>query len=187
MARQIAQQNPRFLTTYYALDTINFRPADTSSATDVLDAPYLPLVVLEAAGVPLVLTSGRLTEYEGGGDETRSNPWLAELQQNMFVEINPVDANNNKIKDGQMVWVEGTEGAKIKVMAMVTRRVAAGTVWSPFHFGGWYQGEDLRSKYPPGADPFVLGEAVNTATAYGYDIVTLMQETKTMLCRVRPA
>jgi Sulfatase len=53
MARQIAQQNPRFLTTYYALDTINFRPADTSSATDVLDAPYLPLVVLEAAGVPL--------------------------------------------------------------------------------------------------------------------------------------
>ena len=30
---------------------------------------------------PLILTSGRLVEYEGGGDETRSNPWLAELQQ----------------------------------------------------------------------------------------------------------
>ncbi|RMH48242.1 MAG: formate dehydrogenase, partial [Alphaproteobacteria bacterium] len=28
---------------------------------------------------PIVLTSGRLVEYEGGGDETRSNPWLAEL------------------------------------------------------------------------------------------------------------
>jgi formate dehydrogenase major subunit len=38
---------------------------------------------------PIILTSGRLVEYEGGGDETRSNPWLAELQQNMFVEINP--------------------------------------------------------------------------------------------------
>jgi formate dehydrogenase major subunit len=36
----------------------------------------------------------RLVEYEGGGDETRSNPWLAELQQDMFVEINPRDANN---------------------------------------------------------------------------------------------
>jgi formate dehydrogenase major subunit len=35
------------------------------------------------------MTSGRLVEYEGGGDETRSNPWLAELQQEMFVEINP--------------------------------------------------------------------------------------------------
>jgi formate dehydrogenase major subunit len=46
-------------------------------------------------------------EYEGGGDETRSNPWLAELQQDMFVEINPVNANNLGIKDGDMVWVEG--------------------------------------------------------------------------------
>jgi len=26
---------------------------------------------------PLILTSGRLVEYEGGGEETRSNPWLA--------------------------------------------------------------------------------------------------------------
>jgi formate dehydrogenase major subunit len=43
---------------------------------------------------PIILTSGRLVEYEGGGDETRSNPWLAELQQDMFVEINTSDANN---------------------------------------------------------------------------------------------
>jgi len=136
---------------------------------------------------PLILTSGRLTEYEGGGDETRSNPWLAELQQNMFVEINPVDANNAKIRDGQTVWVEGAEGGKIKVMAMITRRVAPGTVFSPFHFGGHFEGKDLRDKYPPGADPYVLGEAVNTATTYGYDIVTQMQESKTTLCRVRPA
>jgi hypothetical protein len=35
------------------------------------------------------MTSGRLVEYEGGGEETRSNPWLAELQQDMFVEVNP--------------------------------------------------------------------------------------------------
>ena len=38
---------------------------------------------------PLILTSGRLVEYEGGGEETRSNPWLAELMQDNFVEINP--------------------------------------------------------------------------------------------------
>jgi Anaerobic dehydrogenases, typically selenocysteine-containing len=38
---------------------------------------------------PLILTSGRLVEYEGGGDETRSNPWLAELQQFAFVQVNP--------------------------------------------------------------------------------------------------
>src|SRR5690606_11542341 len=33
---------------------------------------------------PIILTSGRLVEYEGGGEETRSNKWLAELQQSMF-------------------------------------------------------------------------------------------------------
>jgi formate dehydrogenase major subunit len=133
---------------------------------------------------PIILTSGRLVEYEGGGEEQRSNPWLAELQQNMFVEINPADANNLGIKDGQQVWVEGPEKGKVRVMAMVTERVGKGTAFMPFHFGGHFQGKDLRSKYPAGADPIVLGESVNTATTYGYDIVTQMQETKTTLCKI---
>src|SRR5690606_37037496 len=66
-----------------------------------------------AKDYPIVLTSGRLVEYEGGGDETRSNPWLAELQQDMFVEINPRDANDLGVRDGAQVWVEGAEGAKV--------------------------------------------------------------------------
>jgi formate dehydrogenase major subunit len=136
---------------------------------------------------PLILTSGRLVEYEGGGDESRSNPWLAELQQDMFVEMHPRDANNAGVKDGQDVWVEGTEGAKIKVKALVTRRVAAGVAFTPFHFGGHFEGKDLRSKYPAGADPYVLGEACNTAMTYGYDSVTQMQETKCTLCRITKA
>ena len=64
---------------------------------------------------PLILTSGRLVEYEGGGEETRSNPWLAELQQDMFVEINPADAAERGIKDGEWVWVTGAEtGARVR-------------------------------------------------------------------------
>ncbi len=136
---------------------------------------------------PLILTSGRLVEYEGGGDESRSNPWLAELQQDMFAEIHPSDANNAGIRDGSMLWVEGPEGSKIKVKAMVTRRVAPGVVFLPFHFAGHMQGEDLRSKYPPGADPYVLGEAANTVMTYGYDSVTQMQESKCSLCRIKAA
>ncbi len=136
---------------------------------------------------PLILTSGRLVEYEGGGDESRSNPWLAELQQDMFAEIHPVDANNAGIRDGQTVWVEGAEKGKVKVKAMVTRRVAPGVVFLPFHFGGHFQGRDLRDKYPEGAAPFVLGEAANTALTYGYDSVTQMQESKVSLCRISRA
>ena len=136
---------------------------------------------------PMILTSGRLVEYEGGGDETRSNPWLAELQQEMFIEVNPRDANNLNIRDGHDVWVHGPEGAKIKVKAMVTERVGEGVAFMPFHFGGHYQGKDLRDKYPKGADPIVLGESTNTVQTYGYDSVTQMQETKATLCAIKPA
>ncbi len=136
---------------------------------------------------PMILTSGRLVEYEGGGDETRSNPWLAELQQDMFVEINPRDANDLGVRDGAQVWVEGPTGAKVKVMALVTKRVGTGVAFMPFHFGGHWQGKDLRSKYPKGADPIVLGESSNTIQTYGYDSVTQMQETKATLCKIMPA
>ncbi|AMQ88848.1 formate dehydrogenase subunit alpha [Marinobacter sp. LQ44] len=136
---------------------------------------------------PIILTSGRLVEYEGGGDETRSNPWLAELQQDMFIEVNPRDANNLNIRDGRDVWVSGPEGARIKVKAMVTERVGEGVAFMPFHFGGHLQGEDRRHKYPEGADPIVLGESTNTVQTYGYDSVTQMQETKCTLCAIEPA
>jgi len=136
---------------------------------------------------PIVLTSGRLVEYEGGGDESRANPWLAELQQDMFCEINPVDANNSGIRDGSMMWVESPEGGRAKVKALVTERVAPGVVFMPFHFGGHWMGEDLRAKYPEGTDPYVLGEAANMCGTYGYDSVTQMQESKVTLCRVKTA
>ena len=70
---------------------------------------------------------------------------------------------------------------------MVTERVDAGTCFIPFHFSGWRQGKDMKAFYPEGAEPIVRGEAVNTATTYGYDRVTMMQETKTTLCQVSKA
>ena len=51
--RRIMAHDPRYFTTYYALDAVNFRPVDLSSALEKLEAPYLPLVVQEAAGLPL--------------------------------------------------------------------------------------------------------------------------------------
>jgi formate dehydrogenase major subunit len=136
---------------------------------------------------PIVLSSGRLVEYEGGGDETRSNPWLAELQQEAFAEINTKDAADRGIKYWDWMWLKSPTGAQLKVRALVTERVNPGTGWMPFHFAGWWQGKDLLSKYPDGAAPIVRGEAVNTATTYGYDSVTMMQETKTTLCNFERA
>ena len=99
---------------------------------------------------PTILTSGRLVEYEGGGDESRSNKWLAELQQEMFCEINPADAGKLGVKDGAKVWVHSPEGGKVLVAALVTERVAAGVAFMPFHFGGYWQGKDLRGEISEG-------------------------------------
>lgn len=136
---------------------------------------------------PLVLTSGRLVEYEGGGEETRSNPWLAELQQEMFIEINPQVAASKGIQNGGRAWVHTPTGAKLNVQALVTERVGPDTVFMPFHFSGHWQGVDMLPYYPAGAHPVVRGEAVNTGTTYGYDSVTMMQETKTTICNVEKA
>ncbi|MFA6314215.1 MAG: formate dehydrogenase subunit alpha, partial [Sterolibacterium sp.] len=133
---------------------------------------------------PLILTSGRLVEYEGGGEETRSNPWLAELQQEAFVEINPKAANDRGIRHDDWVWLKTPTGAQLKVRAQVTERVGGDTCFMPFHFSGRWMGEDMLQYYPEGAHPLVRGEAVNTATTYGYDSVTMMQETKTTVCQV---
>jgi len=137
---------------------------------------------------PLILSTGRLVEYEGGGEETRTNPWLAELQQDMFIEISTADAADRGIKDGGWVWVTGAEnGSKARMKALVTERVGKGVAWMPFHFGGWFQGVDMRSNYPKGTDPIVLGESANTITSYGYDPATGMQEPKVTLCQITAA
>jgi formate dehydrogenase major subunit len=136
---------------------------------------------------PLVMTSGRLVEYEGGGEETRSNKWLAELQQENFVEIHPAAAAARGLRNGETVWLTTPTGAKLKLQTMVTNRVPKDTVFVPFHFSGWWQGKDMVDSYPEGTAPIVRGEAINTATTYGYDSVTMMQETKTTVCQVMKA
>ena len=137
---------------------------------------------------PLINTSGRLAEYEGGGEETRSNKWLAELQQEMFIEINPADAAERGIKNGAWVifWVPEMPSGKVcRIKALVTPRLAKGVTWCPFHFAGWFMNTDQRGKYPRGTDPIVLGESVNAITTYGYDPATGMQEPKATLCQIR--
>jgi hypothetical protein len=52
-ARRLEAFDSRYFTTYYAIDALNFVPADLAPALERLDAPYLALVLQAAAGVPL--------------------------------------------------------------------------------------------------------------------------------------
>jgi phosphoglycerol transferase MdoB-like AlkP superfamily enzyme len=53
LTQRLMTADPRYFSTYYALDGINFRPPDLSSALETLDAAYIPIVIQEAAGIPL--------------------------------------------------------------------------------------------------------------------------------------
>jgi Sulfatase len=51
--RRLMTYDPRYFTTYYAIDSVNFKPASLASALETIEGPYLPLIVQEAAGLPL--------------------------------------------------------------------------------------------------------------------------------------
>jgi len=142
---------------------------------------------------PIILTTGRQVEFEGGGASERAAWWLVELQPEMYAEINPKLANDLGIRNGEFMWVEsppdwgGSYGGRVRVKAKVTRRVGPDTIFLPFHWGGSYDGKSLAHKYPAGTVPYGIGESANTVTNYGYDRVTQMPETKTGLCRIRKA
>jgi phosphoglycerol transferase MdoB-like AlkP superfamily enzyme len=53
LGKRLMTSDPRYFSTYYAIDGINYSPANLSSALETLDAAYIPLVLQEAAGVPL--------------------------------------------------------------------------------------------------------------------------------------
>jgi hypothetical protein len=53
LTERLMAADPRYFSTYYAIDAINYRPANLFSALDTLDAAYLPIVIQDAAGVPL--------------------------------------------------------------------------------------------------------------------------------------
>jgi formate dehydrogenase major subunit len=136
---------------------------------------------------PFVLTTGRMVEHMGGGAETRSNKYLAELQPEMYAEVNPRVGNNMGVREGELISIESPEGGKITVKAKLTERVDDKTIFLPFHFAGFLMGESLAGNYPEGHEPYVLGESANTVTNYGYDIVTQIQATKDGLCKVTKA
>ena len=87
LAKRAKALDQRYLMTYYALDAVNFAPVDITSALDRLDAPYLPLVALQAAGIPLDASfaeqrailqrcGGLFYSCEEGGQASRLNRLL---------------------------------------------------------------------------------------------------------------
>jgi hypothetical protein len=53
IGKKLESYDPRYYATYYAIDALNFEPKQSPAVMDTIDAAYLPLVIQEAAGIPL--------------------------------------------------------------------------------------------------------------------------------------
>jgi hypothetical protein len=53
IGKKLEKYDPRYYATYYAIDAVNFEPVKSPAVMETIDAAYLPLVIQEAAGIPL--------------------------------------------------------------------------------------------------------------------------------------
>ena len=113
----------------------------------------------------------------------RSNPWLAERRGDVR-RINPAARTTGASPNGEQGWVTSPRARSSRPALVRNESIARRVAAVPLLGRG---GSDLLQYYPGGAAPMVRGEAVNTATTYGYDSVTMMQETKTTVCQVERA
>ena len=104
---------------------------------------------------PLVCTTYRVSEHWQTGVMTRWQPWLMELQPEMFVELSKELAKDKGIDNGDKVKVKSARGEVVAV-AIVTSRfkplTIAGTtvhqVGIPWHYGWRFpdpQKKEMRS------------------------------------------
>ena len=83
---------------------------------------------------PLILNSGRTVEHWHTRTKTGRVNLLESLAPEAWVEINPADADELKIRTGDIVRLTSPRGEVDRIMARVTEIVRAGEVFMPFHY-----------------------------------------------------
>lgn len=128
---------------------------------------------------PVICTTFRLGEHWQAGAMSRTLPWLAEIQPDLFVLLGPDLAAARGIRNGDQVTLASARGA-IQVVAMVSARIkplvvdgkAIHIVRIPWHWG--WQG-------------IAVGNVVNDLTPHVGDGNTMIPEYKAFLVDVRKA
>lgn len=84
---------------------------------------------------PFILTMGRIVLHHNSGAMTRRTPSLNKLQKDLFVEINPSDAERLQAEEGKKVTVSTRRG-EVKAKVAVTKKMLPGMVFLSCHFPG---------------------------------------------------
>ncbi len=92
---------------------------------------YVPTDERTGARFPLILTTGRILSQYNVGAQTRRTDNVIWHEEDRL-EINPHDAEQRGVKDGDWVTVRSRAG-ETALRALITDRVAAGVVYTTFH------------------------------------------------------
>jgi len=83
---------------------------------------------------PYFLTTGRMFAHFHTGTMTRISPHLDVEQKTAYVDINPKDAEDLAVRNGDILVLSSRRG-QIEAPARLTDSVESGTVFLPIHFG----------------------------------------------------
>jgi formate dehydrogenase major subunit len=126
-----------------------------------------------AEAYPYVLTTYRLTEHHTAGGMSRTVPYLAELQPQMFCEVSPELAAEARLEHGGWATIYTARSA-IEARVLVTRRMRPLTIEGrtthqvglPYHWGkrGLTTGDSANDLFHLALDPNVHIQEVKAAT-----------------------
>jgi formate dehydrogenase major subunit len=143
------------------------------------DNRYHPSGDGPGAGVfPFTLTSYRLTEHHTAGGMSRWQPYLSELQPELFCEVSPELAQLRGLAHLGWATIVTARGA-IEARVLVTERISPLTV----------QGRTLHQvglPYHWGGNGLSTGDAVNDLMHLALDPNVHIQEVKALTCDIRP-
>jgi formate dehydrogenase major subunit len=127
---------------------------------------------------PFVVTTYRLTEHHTAGGMSRTLPYLAELQPEMFCEVSPALAAERGLEHGGWATIE-TARAAIEARVLVTDRI------TPLDVGG-RRLHQVGLPYHWGQRGIATGDSANDLFGLTLDPNVHIQEVKAATCDVRP-
>jgi formate dehydrogenase major subunit len=127
---------------------------------------------------PFVFTTYRVTEHHTAGGMSRTVPYLAELQPEMFCEVSPALAAERRLEHAGWATIVSARGA-IEARVLVTDRVQPLTV----------QGRTVHLvglPYHWGSRGLVTGDPANELLSLALDANVHISEYKAGTCDIRP-
>ena len=98
---------------------------------------------------PLILNTGRTVEHWHTRTKTGQVPILERMAPNAWLEMNPKDAQQRKLRPHDRVDVISRRGRIRSVELRVTEIVAPGQVFVPFHFAESNANQVTQSAFDP--------------------------------------